>query len=791
MHKLSKATLALRTAAVRMAAVAFLVLLLIGAIGPQAAQAGASRQVAGEGWAEFTLPAAEHVHFDMTANPSESAPSGSSRPYMPLAGPQTKTGVPDPAAGVPAQSPVTMASSPSLPAAPTDFSVYQNTALSSATSPVEVNSPSAANNGRNIFLTYNNYAALSTDYGGTWSYINPDTEFTSLHAGFGGDQDAFYDASRDQMLWLIEYLPDGTGNALRISSAKSALFLQFGVWNTWNFPPTTYCGGTTGFRFDRPQLAITSNYLYLAANIYNSSNAYLCSTLIRFSLNELAAGGGLNVGVYFTDSGFNFTPAQGGTTTLYFARHEDTTHLRVYDWPESVGPESVTSVLVSHSSYLGSGYNCTIYFTSINPCATDDDRLTTGWLRRDTGELGFMWDAAQGTDGIGTFAFPYVRVLTMNASTKAVLTETEIWSSTQAYLLASSGVNARGHVGGTIAFAGGLQKPNCSAWIYDDLTTSFNPAMVTVTSGDTAPSGSEWGAYLRTRESGLNPFQWLGTCYDIESGIVTPHVVRFGRARDTYSRMKVDYNVDGTSDVTVYRPSTGIWYIRKQFNSFWGGVAGDVPVPGDYDGDGRSDVAIWRPSTGVFYIKHKFNSGWGTTGDVPVPGDYNGDGKTDVAIFRPSSGIWYIKGIGNFFWGTVGDIPVPGDYNGDGKTELAVFRPSTGIWYIKNMANIHWGTTGDLPVQGDYNNDGITDIAVFRPSNGTWYVRNVFNTVWGTATDIPVPGDYNADGNTDVAIFSPSSGIWYVRGQFNASWGTTGDFPVEAPDTNGDGTPYQ
>jgi hypothetical protein len=264
----------------------------------------------------------------------------------------------------------------------------------------------------------------------------------------------------------------------------------------------------------------------------------------------------------------------------------------------------------------------------------------------------------------------------------------------------------------------------------------------------------------------------------------------------THATAPGDFDGDGKSDITVFRPSTGAWYVRGSSVSatyMWGGGS-DIPVAGDYDGDGKTDIAVYRPLTGVWYIVKSSSSigtvyAWGGGKDIPVAADYDGDGKTDIAVFRPSTGVWYIvkssSSIGTVYvWGGGKDIPVPADYDGDGKADIAVFRPSTGVWYIVKSSSswgtiYAWGGGGDTPVPGDYDGDGKTDIAVFRPSTGVWYVRGISTIGWGGGEYIPVPGDYDGDGKTDIAVFRPSTGTWYITTLGSAiNWGAAGDIPL-------------
>ena len=271
------------------------------------------------------------------------------------------------------------------------------------------------------------------------------------------------------------------------------------------------------------------------------------------------------------------------------------------------------------------------------------------------------------------------------------------------------------------------------------------------------------------------------------------------------TRAPFDFDGDGKTDIGIFRPSVGEWWINRSGNgstiAFQFGASTDHIVPADYTGDGKTDVAIWRPSNGEWFILRSednsfYSAPFGINSDVPAPADYDGDGKADIGIFRPSSATWYIQRTGDHGttiqqFGANGDQPVAADYDGDGKTDIAIFRPSNGQWWLDRSTAggiaFAFGNAADKRVQGDYTGDGKADVALWRPSSGEWYVIrsedfSFFSAPFGTAGDVPSPGDYDGDGKFDVTVFRPSSATWYSQrttaGTLISQFGITGDRPV-------------
>jgi len=264
-----------------------------------------------------------------------------------------------------------------------------------------------------------------------------------------------------------------------------------------------------------------------------------------------------------------------------------------------------------------------------------------------------------------------------------------------------------------------------------------------------------------------------------------------------------------SSQIGVFRPGTGQWFIDYESNLAWDGcetdqcfskfgAPGDQPVCGDWTGSGAVRIGTYRPNTGQWFFDLDGGGAWdgcqsdrcfsqfGISGDLAVAGDIDNDGIDEIGVYRPTTGKWYFDVNGNGLWegcttdrcwgpfGLSGDLPVLGDWTGTGFFRIGVFRPSSGQWYQDLNGDGLWSGCGsdgcygpfglpqDRPIAGDWNGTGASKSGVYRPDKGLWYIDLNGNYKWdgcaldacgqfGTSKDLPVAGNW-------VLISPPDSG---------------------------------
>ena len=72
-----------------------------------------------------------------------------------------------------------------------------------------------------------------------------------------------------------------------------------------------------------------------------------------------------------------------------------------------------------------------------------------------------------------------------------------------------------------------------------------------------------------------------------------------------------------------------VGYATSQWAYFQWGLSNDIPLAADFDGDGKSDLAVYRPSDGGWYIRYSSLGyavnqwtyfQWGLATDIPIAG---------------------------------------------------------------------------------------------------------------------------------------------------------------------------
>ncbi|MDE3168436.1 MAG: hypothetical protein KGN36_21720, partial [Acidobacteriota bacterium] len=397
----------------------------------------------------------------------------------------------------------------------------QNTAAS-------VDEPSVSMNGQVVFYTGNWYAAVSTDAGKTFSYLNPATAFQQFDppgSSFCCDQVVQYIPALDTFVWLLQYGPDTGDNIQRLAFAKSADVAA----KRWKlFDITTAAIGAQGAFMDFPDLAVGASCLYMTTNVFPANG--VGNAVVRIPFSGISSGK-ITIKTFLSFDYNSFRVTQNSGATAYFAAHKDSSTLAVFSWPESDDAPAEQAVGVT-TWQGGNGYVSELpdkrtWLDRVDP------RITGATLNGH--EAWWAWTVDKGSNGR---ALPFIQIARIDTNDLTLLENIDVFDTQSATAYPALATNAKGEVGISYMLGGGPKFPTHMVGMMTDPRT--NVEVATSTRGPLDPNSGkgEWGDYLTARRAYPRENLFAATGYTMEgqgNGMdrdATPRFVIFGRAAD-------------------------------------------------------------------------------------------------------------------------------------------------------------------------------------------------------------------------------------------------------------------
>ena len=375
--------------------------------------------------------------------------------------------------------------------------------------------PTAAANDRQLMMTGNWFASTSGDAGANWTFLDPFSRFPASAGGFCCDQVVLYNPRHRIWIWLLQYISTANGdNIFRLAVCRAA---EFGSWYYWDFAPKTLNAAWKKVWFDYPDMAFTN------ANLLVTFNAFLDETwqravVFRFPLATLASGASLGYRWWSTTDNGSIRLCRGAGAVMYMGSHNSVSQLRVFQWADTSTTITMSNVNVrpwTAGAYSAPGPGGVDWLGRLDP------RITGAWVGG--GNIGFMWSANRDA----THPLPYIRVVRIKATTKALVDEPDIWSRTSAWAYPAAAANSQGAVGISAFYGGGSRHPGHVVGVKS--ATGWDTQLSkTSTHG---PPGQAWGDYLSCLAHHADGTQWVASGYTLQGGTsrknVEPRYVRF------------------------------------------------------------------------------------------------------------------------------------------------------------------------------------------------------------------------------------------------------------------------
>jgi hypothetical protein len=389
-----------------------------------------------------------------------------------------------------------------------------------------VGGPSVAVNGKVVFFTGNWYAALSTDGGKKFEYVNPysmDQPSDPPESRFCCNQVVNYIESIDTFVWLLQYGPNSGDNIHRLAFATTDEVTS-GQWRVFDI--TARSLGVKGAYLSFPDLAVGTNFLYVTTNVDVRSRSG--AAVVRMPVSQIARGEP-TIEPFVSFDLYSFRVAQNCHDTAFFAAHKNTSTLSVFCWPES------DSIPASHDVGVprwvgGNGYysRCPDGRKWLD---RSDPRLTGA--TKAGGELFFAWGVDSGSNRLPN---PFVQIARIDSQDLTLIENINVFDAESATCYPALATNATNEVAISYMIGGGSRFPS---HVVSMLTGPRRELLVA--SGDrgpvpdTATGAGQWGDYLTVRPVFPDRKLFAVAAYTLKGKgdgtrlDATPHFAVFGR----------------------------------------------------------------------------------------------------------------------------------------------------------------------------------------------------------------------------------------------------------------------
>ena len=374
-----------------------------------------------------------------------------------------------------------------------------------------VDEPTAAANGQHLMMTGNWFAATSVNGGAAFTHVDPFTLFPASVGGFCCDQIVVYNPKNKIWIWLLQYSSTPAGNNIfRLAVSRDA---TFGSWYYWDFAPTSLNASWTTMWFDYPDMAFTDNNLFVTTNAF-VGNAWQRAFVFRFPLATLASGAALGYNWWSTTTNGSLRLCQGAGATMHIGSHNSLSQFKVIDWADASA--GLTTADVNVRAWTAGPYSSSPSAGGVNWLGRADQRITGACVGK--GQIAFMWTA--GADA--AHPFPYIRVVRINETTKALADEPDIWSKAGAWAYPAAAVNSEGQIG-ISAFYGGGANHHPGHVVGVRTATAWDTVLSATSSND--PGTPAWGDYLWCVPHSPTTAHWVASGYTINGGTARTNIV--------------------------------------------------------------------------------------------------------------------------------------------------------------------------------------------------------------------------------------------------------------------------